>query len=80
MNELTQKGEQESQKFKDLVDIGLYFINYLEEEALNTESLQELATMKSKLKDQGCLSNSFNHTSILGMIHNEQLGGVGRKR
>ena len=79
MNTLSDKS---GSKYKDLQDISLYYLSYLEEEAANTESLSELVTLKSKLRDQGCLSTSFNHTSILGLMHQSTSSsiGVGRKR
>jgi hypothetical protein len=65
----------EQDKIKELKDVCVYYIAYLEEEAGDGEQLREAKQTKQRLQEKGYLSES----STLSKLQN-QLGGLGRKR
>jgi hypothetical protein len=56
MSHLQSIEDKNSAKFKDLLDLSQYYVNYLEEEAQNIDALIELNKLKNTLRDRGCLS------------------------
>ena len=69
LNHLKSISDPSSAKFKDLQDMCLYYLNYLEESAVNTEALIDLSNIKTSLMDQGCLSEKLTGSSaISGLI------------
>lgn len=69
MSQLESASDRGSQKFKDLRDLCLYYVNYLEEEATTTEALLEVTRLKNQYRDKGILSDSFNGSSVLGFFN-----------
>jgi len=74
---LEESKDREGKQFQDLQDLCHYYINFLEEEAVNPEDLAELTQLKNMLRETGCLA-SFNGVSCL--TTSAVLGGVGKKR
>ena len=78
--------DQSEDKLQDLQDVCLYYVSFMEEEALSITELKELRETRRRLQEKGYL-NSTNSSSVLARVQNqlenasqERLGGVGRKR
>ena len=56
-------------KLQDLQDVCLYYVSFMEEEALSVIELRELRETRRRLRDKGYL-NSSNSGSVLAILQN----------
>ena len=76
LSHLTEiSGDKTNEQFNDLQDICVYYLQFLEEEAQDSDQLQELARLRHSLQEQGFLNSGRTIFSHFNMD-----AGVGRKR